>query len=122
MWSVASTSAVLNFVFSEVGFVLLYAITAVMAAFAGLVGLRFGIQKAQQHVTGPSFAGQGADVDKERVNWDRLQEFKDWDEGSSGTESTIPIHTKVSVLVLRGSYPQPPLALCARGRILSIRR
>lgn len=55
MWDAASTTAALNTSFADIGTVLLVAITAILAAWAGLVGLGFGIRKATSKVTGKKF-------------------------------------------------------------------
>lgn len=55
MWDAASTTAALSTGYAAIGVVLLAAITAVVAAWAGLVGLGFGKRKATQYVTGKKF-------------------------------------------------------------------
>lgn len=55
MWDAASTTASLTTAFGNIGTILAYAIGAILAAWAGLVGLRFGIRKATQNVTGKKF-------------------------------------------------------------------
>jgi len=55
MWDAASTTAALTTSFASIGTVLIYAIGAVLAAWAGLVGLGFGIRKATAKVTGRKF-------------------------------------------------------------------
>jgi len=55
MWDAASTTAALQTAFTNIGTVLLVVIVAVLAAWAGLIGLGFGIRKAKQYVTGKKF-------------------------------------------------------------------
>jgi len=55
MWDVASTTAALNSGFTAIGTVVLLVVTAVIAAWAGLVGLGFGKRKATKYVTGKKF-------------------------------------------------------------------
>jgi hypothetical protein len=55
MWDAASTTAALTTAFASVGTVLLYAIGVILAAWAGLIGLGFGIRKAKQYITGKKF-------------------------------------------------------------------
>jgi len=55
MWDAASSTAALTTSFSNVGVVLAVAIAAILLAWAGLVGLGFGIRKAKKYVTGKHF-------------------------------------------------------------------
>jgi len=55
MWSAASTTDALTIAYTAIGVVLLAAITALLAAWAGLVGLGFGKRKATKYVTGKKF-------------------------------------------------------------------
>jgi len=55
MWTAASTTAALTDAFSDIGIVLAVVIVAVLAAWAGLVGLGYGVRKATSKVTGKKF-------------------------------------------------------------------
>jgi len=55
MWDTASTTAVLTTAYTAIGTVILLTVTAVLAAWAGLIGLGFGKRKATKYVTGKKF-------------------------------------------------------------------
>lgn len=55
MWDSASTTAVLTTSFASIGVAIALTVTAVLAAWAGLVGLGFGKKKATKYVTGKKF-------------------------------------------------------------------
>jgi len=55
MWDTASTTAALTDAYASIGVVILAVVTAVLAAWAGLVGLGFGKRKATKYVTGKKF-------------------------------------------------------------------
>jgi len=55
MFTAASSSAALTSAFTDVGIVIAIAIAAVLAAWAGLTGLGFGLRKAKKYVTGKHF-------------------------------------------------------------------
>jgi len=55
MFDAASTTAALTTTFSSIGTVFAMAIGAILAAWAGLVGLGFGLRKAKKYVTGKHF-------------------------------------------------------------------
>jgi len=55
MWNEASSSAAITSAFSDIGLLIALAVATVLAAWAGLVGLGFGIRKATKHVTGKKF-------------------------------------------------------------------
>jgi len=55
MWPVASSSAALTQAFGDIGVLFLLAITAILAAWASLTGLGFGLRKAKKYVTGKHF-------------------------------------------------------------------
>lgn len=55
MWDSASTTAALTSAFSAIGVGIALTISAVIAAWAGLVGLGFGKKKATKYVTGKKF-------------------------------------------------------------------
>jgi len=55
MWDVASTTAALTSAYGDIGTIFAVAITAIIAAWAALVGLGFGKRKASKYVTGKKF-------------------------------------------------------------------
>lgn len=55
MWDSASTTAALASGYAAIGIAILATVTAVIAAWAGLVGLGFGKRKATKYVTGKKF-------------------------------------------------------------------
>lgn len=55
MWDVASSSAALTSAFGNIGILFAVAITAILTAWAALVGLGFGLRKAKKYVTGKHF-------------------------------------------------------------------
>jgi len=55
MWDAASTTAALSAAYADIGTILAVAITAIIAAWAALVGLNFGKRKATKYVTGKKF-------------------------------------------------------------------
>lgn len=55
MWDVASTTAALSSAYSDIGVIFAVAIAAILAAWAALVGLGYGIRKARKYVTGKHF-------------------------------------------------------------------
>jgi len=55
MWDAASTSAALTVAYTAIGTVILVVITAVLAAWAGMISLGFGTRKATKYVTGRKF-------------------------------------------------------------------
>jgi len=55
MWTVASSTGALSSVYGDIGVIFVVAITAILAAWAALVGLGFGIRKAKKYVTGRHF-------------------------------------------------------------------
>jgi len=55
MWNATSTIAELTSAFADIGLVFAMAIAAILAAWAALVGLGYGIRKARAYVTGRKF-------------------------------------------------------------------
>jgi len=55
MWSATSTTAALGDAFADIGIVLVMVVAAILAAWAGLVGLGYGIRKAKSYITGKKF-------------------------------------------------------------------
>jgi len=55
MWDAASSTASLTTAFGNIGVVFAVAIAAILVAWAGLVGLGFGLRKAKKYVTGRHF-------------------------------------------------------------------
>lgn len=55
MWDVASTTDALTTAYANIGTIFVVAITAIVAAWAALVGLGFGKRKATKYVTGRKF-------------------------------------------------------------------
>jgi len=55
MWNAASTTAALGVAYADIGTIFLYAIGAIIVAWAALVGLGFGKRKASRYVTGKKF-------------------------------------------------------------------
>jgi len=55
MWDVASSTAALTTAFTNIGTIFAVAIAAILVAWAGLVGLGFGLRKAKQYITGKHF-------------------------------------------------------------------
>lgn len=55
MWNATSSTAALTDAFANIGIVIAVAVAAVLIAWAGLIGLGFGIRKAKQYVTGKKF-------------------------------------------------------------------
>jgi len=55
MFDVASSSAAITSAYADIGVLILVVVTAVLAAWAGLVGLGFAIRKATAKVTGRKF-------------------------------------------------------------------
>jgi len=55
MWTVASTTAVITDMYSDVGTVLVLVITAVLATAIAMIGLGFGYRKLKKYVTGGKF-------------------------------------------------------------------
>jgi len=55
MWDVASSSAALTTAYANIGVLFGVAIAAILAAWASLTGLGFGLRKAKRYVTGKHF-------------------------------------------------------------------
>jgi len=55
MWDVASSTSALTTAFGNIGVIFAVAITAILVAWAALVGLGFGLRKAKKYVTGRHF-------------------------------------------------------------------
>lgn len=55
MWDAASTTAALSTSYADIGTIFAVAILAILAAWAGLTGLGFGLRKAKKYVTGRHF-------------------------------------------------------------------
>jgi len=55
MWDATTTVSQLTTSFADIGTIFAYAIGAILLAWAGLVGLGFGLRKARKYVTGRHF-------------------------------------------------------------------
>jgi len=55
MWDAASTTAAFNTTAADIGTIFIVVIAAILAAWAGLVGLGFAVRKISKYISGRKF-------------------------------------------------------------------